>query len=107
MASLLLGENGIDASSGATFVDAGGFDAVRQLRLGQVDAAFFVTSPQSKLIRELIVMENVRLLNFDRHAAYARRHPFLTSVTLERGIVDLQRDFIRVDALRLTYAGKL
>jgi TRAP-type uncharacterized transport system substrate-binding protein len=107
MASLLLGENGIDASSGATFVRAGGLDAVRQLKLGEVDAALFVTSPHSELIRELIGMENVRLLNFDRHAAYARRHPFLTSVTLERGVIDLQRDFPRSDVLLVAPAANL
>jgi len=107
MASLLLGENGIDASSGATLVRSGGLDAARQLKLGEVDAALFVTSPHSELIRELIGMEDVRLLNFDRHAAYVRRHPFLTSVTLERGVIDLQRDFPRSDVLLVAPAANL
>jgi TRAP-type uncharacterized transport system substrate-binding protein len=107
MALLLLGENGIDTSSGATFVHAGGLDAVRQLKLGQVDAAVFVTSPRSELIGELVGMENVRLLNFDRHAAYARRHPFLTSVILERGVIDLQRDVPRADVLLVAPAANL
>lgn len=107
MALLLLDENGIDADSGASFVTVGGREAIRELELGQVDAAFFVTSPHSKLIRELIEMENVRLLNFDRDAAYARRHPFLTSVTLERGVIDLQRDIPHSDVVLVAPAANL
>lgn len=107
MALMLLGENGIDDSSDSSFVQVGGLDAVRRLKLGQVDAVFFVTSPQSKLIRELVGIENIRLLNFDRHAAYARRHPFLTSVTLERGVIDLQQDFPRSDVLLIAPAANL
>lgn len=107
MALLLLSDNGIDASSGATFVNAGGLDAKRQLELSQVDAAFFVTSPKADVVRDLIVKEDIRLLSFDRHAAYARRHPFLTSVILEQGVIDLQRDFPRSDVLLVAPAANL
>lgn len=107
MSLLLLGENGIDTSSGAEFVHEGGIDAVRRLKRGEVDAAFFVTSPHSKLVRELIAMDNIHLLDFDRHAAYARRHPYLTSVILERGVIDLERDFPRSDVLLVAPAANL
>ena len=36
--------------------------------------------------------EQIRLLCFDRHAAYARRHPFLSDVMLRRGVMDMADD---------------
>ena len=93
LSELLLAENGVAPSSGATFVQIGGQEAIRQLEEGAVDAAFFVTAPSADLIRSLVAMPNIRLLNFDRHAAYARRHPYLSTVTLERGVVDLERNY--------------
>ncbi|MCP4777121.1 MAG: hypothetical protein GY880_23115, partial [Planctomycetaceae bacterium] len=36
---------------------------------------------------------DLRLLDFDRHEAYARRHPFLSAVTLEEGVVDLEKNY--------------
>jgi hypothetical protein len=107
IATLLLGENGVNDDSGATLVHVGGRDAAEQLKLGQVDAAVFVTSPHSTLVRELIGAENVKLLSFERHAAYTRRHPFLTSVILERGVIDLQRDLPAEDVLMVAPAANL
>ena len=34
----------------------------------------------------MIANDAIRLMSFERHAAYARRHPFLTSVILEQAI---------------------
>jgi hypothetical protein len=107
IATLLLGENGVGDDSGATLVHVGGLDAVEQLKRGQVNAAMFVTSPHSKLIQELIGAEEIKLLSFERHAAYARRHPFLTSVVLERGVIDLERDFPADDVLLVAPAANL
>jgi hypothetical protein len=36
--------------------------------------------------------QNVSLLSFDRAGAYKRRHPFLTSVTLSEGMLDLEQN---------------
>lgn len=107
MAELLLGENGIDEAAGAQLVHAGGGDAARQLQEGQVDAAVFVMSPQAAIIRQLIGRPDIRLLNFQRHAAYASRHPFLTSVTLKRGVIDLQRDYPATDVNLVAPAANL
>jgi len=56
--------------------------AARALMAGDVDAAFFVVSPQSALVQRLLRADDVRLLTFRRAAAYQRKHPFLSSVTL-------------------------
>ncbi|QEG41135.1 TAXI family TRAP transporter solute-binding subunit [Roseimaritima ulvae] len=106
IARLLLEENGID-QAGAKVVHAGGADAARQLLQGQVDAAVFVMSPQADIIRQLIGSPGIRLLDFGRHAAYAHRHPFLTSVTLKRGVIDLQRDYPSKDVHLIAPAANL
>ncbi|MDF1843240.1 MAG: TAXI family TRAP transporter solute-binding subunit [Rubripirellula sp.] len=107
MAMLLLGDNGISNSADTTLVSIGGSDAKTQLEQGQVDAAFFVTSPSTDMIGELIADDAIRLMNFERHAAYARRHPFLTSVILAQGVIDLEHDLPRSDILMIAPAANL
>ncbi len=107
MARLLLEENGINEAAGATMVQVGGADAARQLQQGQVDVAMLVMSPQAAIIRQLISSPDIHLLNFERHAAYTHRHPFLTSVTLERGVIDLQRDYPAQDIHLIAPAANL
>jgi TRAP transporter TAXI family solute receptor len=95
VAQLLLKENGIESSAETELLPLGGRQAAQALKEGRIDAAIFVMSPRSDLIQELAATDNIRLLSLQRHEAYARRHPFLTSVTLERGVIDLQNDLPR------------
>lgn len=67
-------------------------DAARALLQGEVDAAFFVTSPSSPLIRELLNQPSLKLLNFERAAAYTRQHRYLSAVTLHQGVISLSAD---------------
>ena len=66
--------------------------AIDSLSNGKIDAAFFVASPEAPIIRKLFAAPAVELLNFDRAAAYGRRFPFLTPVTLSEGVIDLQQN---------------
>jgi len=93
LSKLLLAENGVTPSSGATFLHIGGREAIGELEAGSIDAAFFVTAPNADVIQSLIDIPDIRLLSFDRHAAYARRHSYLSAVTLERGVIDLERNY--------------
>ena len=104
---LLLGENGIGESSENVLIQSGGRQAAMELLGGEVDVAIFVMSPSSTVIRELIESDRVRLLSFERHEAYARRHPFLTSVTLERGVINLENDRPRTDINLIAPAANL
>lgn len=92
LTAVLLQENGITESN-ATFKPIGGSESIRQLQEGTIDVAFFVTSPSAEAVQQLSEIPGLRLLNFTRHAAYARRHPFLSSVTLEEGVVDLEKNY--------------
>ena len=75
-------------------------DAVRMSRLeqtpatvdflaGKLDALVFASAPESLIVQMLLQTPGVQLLDFAQHEAYARRFPFLTPVTLPRGVVDL------------------
>ena len=92
LSRLLLKENGVETTKKGRFVDIGGEDAKAQLQAGKIDSAFFVTSPQSQIIHDLILADDVKLLSFERHEAYSQRFPFLSDVILQRGVVDLSKN---------------
>ncbi|MCH9675976.1 MAG: TAXI family TRAP transporter solute-binding subunit [Gammaproteobacteria bacterium] len=91
LAQLLLGQNGIDGQS-ATLRPLGGKQAADALLAGELDAVFFVASPRSAVVKQLLEAPQVALLSFDRAHAYSRIHRFLTPLTLPQGVVDLERN---------------
>lgn len=56
---------------------------------GKLDALVFASAPESLMVQMLLQTPGVRLMDFPQHEAYGRRFPFLTPVTLPRGVVDL------------------
>jgi TRAP transporter TAXI family solute receptor len=66
--------------------------AFAALRKGRIDAAAFSSAPNNALIQKLLRTPGVRLFDFAQAEAYTRRLPYLTQVTLPRGIVDLGHD---------------
>lgn len=64
-------------------------EAAKALRDGSIDAAFFVSSPQSELVSGLLHDPSIQLASFERASAYARRHDFLSVLTLPEGAEDL------------------
>ena len=66
--------------------------AVVDLVGGEVDALAFASAPESLLVQMLLQTPGIALFDFGQADAYARRFPFLTPVTLPRGVVDLARD---------------
>ncbi|MET0981718.1 MAG: TAXI family TRAP transporter solute-binding subunit [Telluria sp.] len=66
--------------------------ATVELLAGRIDGLVFSSAPEAPLIQMLLQTPGIRLFNFSQAEAYARRLPFLTHVTLPRGIVDLGRD---------------
>lgn len=59
---------------------------------GELDAIVFASAPESLMVQMLLMTPGVRLMDFSQSEAYSRRFPFLTPVTLPRGVVDLSRD---------------
>ncbi len=100
LALKLLAENGIAAGK-ATLLEIGGPEAAAALIDGSVDAAFFITSANSRTVRDLVGADGIHLTSFERAEAYLRRHRYLSAVTLPRGGIDLARDLPRRDVVLL------
>ncbi len=98
MASLLLDEAGVkDAEAGTGFVGIGGDKAADALTSGDVDAAFYVISPDAPVVTRLLGTPGVHLMSFDHAHAYGRLHPFLSATTLYQGVVDIKRNLPDAD----------
>jgi len=66
--------------------------AAEKLIAGEIDAAFIVTGWDSPAVQSLIDAKGVELTSFDRADALVALYPFLTKLTLPRGIFDLAND---------------
>ena len=66
--------------------------AAAALQRGELDAIVMASAPQSKLVRDLLRDPRLGLMPFDQNEAYSRRLPFLSTVTLPRGVVNLEID---------------
>jgi hypothetical protein len=83
-----LSANEVDARN-ATLQEIGGSSAASALKRGDLNAAFFVSSPDNPLVRELLGNDQIKLSSFSRAAAYVQRYPYLSVVRLAEGAVDL------------------
>ncbi len=66
--------------------------AAHALRAGQLDALVLVTAPESPVVQSLLQQPDIALADLPQSDALSRRFPFLQTVTLPRGMVDLARD---------------
>ncbi|WP_375183945.1 TAXI family TRAP transporter solute-binding subunit [Aquabacterium sp.] len=66
--------------------------AARALLAGRLDAIVLVTAPESPVVQRLLTEPGIALADLPQADALARRLPFLQTVTLPRGMVDLARD---------------
>ncbi|MCH2211767.1 MAG: TAXI family TRAP transporter solute-binding subunit [Fuerstiella sp.] len=108
MSEQVLRASGLSAASRSFYPDSRtGFDAAVALRRGELDAAFFVTSADSGYIEELIRSPAVNLVSLKRQAAYAQLFPWMLSLTLAQGVVDLQTDLPSRDIKMIAPAANL
>jgi TRAP-type uncharacterized transport system substrate-binding protein len=73
-------------------VDLGGEAAAKALLAGRVDAIVLIGPAESPTISGLLNNDKIKLLSFDRAAAYTKAFPFLSAVKLPQGAVSLMRD---------------
>ncbi len=89
LALALLKANGIEPGGTTQLLPLSGDDAARALVQGKVDAAFLAgDSAQPPVMGRLLRMPGVRFFDFTQAAAYARRFPYLTAVTIPMGAFD-------------------
>ena len=87
----LLSVNGVEANE-VQFGTLENTPATVALLDGSIDGIVFSSAPDELLIQMLLQTPGIKLFDFVQAEAYTRRFPFLTHVTLPRGIVDLGRD---------------
>ncbi len=102
----LLAENGIDDRS-ARLLPLGGESAGEALLKGELDAVFMIASAESPSVQRLLRSPGVSLMNFERAEAYTRRHRYLSSVSLPRGVIDLDLDLPPADVEMLAVSANL
>jgi len=66
--------------------------ATVDLIAGEIDALVFASAPESLMVQMLLQTPGIALYDFAQADAYSRRFPFLSPVTLPRGVVDLAGD---------------
>ncbi len=87
----LLDANRIDPAT-LTLLHKPQTPAVVDLLAGDVDALVFASAPEALMVQMLLQTPGIALFDFGQADAYSRLLPFLTPVTLPRGVVDLARD---------------
>ena len=63
--------------------------AVMALLGAESDALVFASAPESLMVQMLLQTPGIKLFDFAQAEAYSRRFPFMSPVTLPRGVVDL------------------
>lgn len=84
--------------------------ALEKFKKGELDAVFLVSAAEAPLIKSFYETADIRLMNFEQADAYVHLFPFLSKVTVPRGVVsiayDLPRQDIQVLAATATLVGK-
>jgi TRAP transporter TAXI family solute receptor len=106
LATQLLSATGITESN-AKMIRADSAQAIVSLSQDKIDAAFVVTSPEAPIIRSLLTEATIELLNFDRAPAYSHLFPFLTPVTLNEGVLNLQQNIPSHDTTLVAASANL
>jgi len=106
VAQQLLAKNGINPSD-KTILHLSSAKATQALSSKAIDAAFFVTSPASPLMAEMLKNETIQLLSFERAGAYTNQLRYLSAVTLNQGVINLGRNIPEKNITLLAPAATL
>ncbi len=106
LALALLEINGLTAGS-ADLRALGSSDAAAALQAGELDAAVFVASAEAELVAGLLADPSLRLFDFERGQAYRRLFPYLETLVLPRGVLDLAADRPSQDVALISAAAGL
>ncbi|WP_423457136.1 TAXI family TRAP transporter solute-binding subunit [Ottowia sp. VDI28] len=88
----LLAANGLEDDEAVVRSQLAPEAAAEALQGGLIDVMVLVTAPESPVIGKLLHAPGIALMDVAQADAYTRRFPFLQSITLPRGVVDLTAD---------------
>lgn len=106
LALKMLNDNGINKEN-TQLLNNSTAEAKDLLIKGEIDAMFIVSSPNSKIIKELLENPDIKLFNFKRAKAYSRKYTFLESTPLYEGTIDLYRNLPSEDINLLSTTANL
>jgi hypothetical protein len=106
LARQLLADNGVTEEN-STLVPVGAEASQELLHDGELDAVLFVLSPIAPLVRSFLTDPSLALLEIERTLAYHRLYPYLTTVTLGEGSIDLAENIPEMDRVLLASATSL
>jgi TRAP transporter TAXI family solute receptor len=92
----VLKESGINAAN-THLLEIGLEDSAEALKKGEIDAAFFLATPEDALIEELALTPTLHLMSFDQGEAISRQLPYLHHIILPHGVFDLHRNIPNKD----------
>ena len=72
-------------------------EAIAKLSSGELDAVFIVAAAEAPILRKLYSTPGIRLMSFDQADAYTRNLPYLSKVTVPKGLLSIQYDQPRQD----------
>lgn len=89
----------------------GGSSAADALIAGKLDAAFFIGPAENALIQRLAAEPTLRLVSLRRTEAYLARLPYLSSLTVGEGMLDMaqntpERDIVTLGPVATLVAGE-
>ncbi len=91
LAMTLLNSSGVNADN-AKLVSIGNQAAADALHKGDIDAAIFVDTPESALIRDISKDPSLRLVSLDQADAYTRQFPYLHHLVLPEGSLNIENN---------------
>ena len=106
LARQLLAANGLNDDN-TTFLELPADEAAAALVDGRLDAALFVVAANSDTIRTLLRDPALELMDVARADAYRAQFPFLTTVTLAEGAIDLVAGLPAADKHLIATAANL
>ena len=84
--------------------------ALEKFKKGELDVVFLVSAVEAPLLKSFYETPGIRLMSFEQADAYLHIFPYLTRVTVPRGVVsiahDLPKQEIQVLAATATLVGK-
>ncbi len=97
-----------DVTPQNTFLrDASDTEAADALIAGEIDAAFFVTAPETPVIDRLMGSSNLALMSFERANAYERHFDYINELQLTEGAYDLRYNLPKQDITLIGTTGSI
>jgi TRAP transporter TAXI family solute receptor len=106
LARQLLAANGVSEAN-ATLLPADASDVTSLLLRGDLDAGIVVASAEAPVVRTLAERPELDLLDLERTGAYGRVFPFLTPVSVDAGVLNLERNVPPRDTRLVATAASL